>query len=108
MPWGGSAFRGRRCIRSNVAALPRAFRPRGNIVTLPRHADMSLRAMSGDSPRTCPERTRPSGSPRLRAGGCGDLVEGLGVLERREVARVAAEHLRAHCAADDLGAARLR
>src|SRR5689334_15182944 len=70
-------------------------------------AEASSRAIPAPIPRP-PPVTRAT-CPSRRSAGCdiGDLLQGLGVLEGREVARVGPERLGANGTPDDLRAARL-
>src|ERR671938_1280641 len=68
-------------------------------------AAASSRATSAPIPRPPPVT---SATPSSRSDDTCDLLQCLGVLERREVARVLPEDARANRAADDLRAPRLR
>src|SRR4051812_46907977 len=71
-------------------------------------ASASSRAIPAPIPR--PPPVTSATCPSRRSAGCDmfDLLQGLGVLQRREVAGVGAERLRADGSADDLRAAGLR
>src|SRR5581483_5223631 len=72
------------------------------VTTTSKPSPARARAIDAPIPRPPPVTTAVSGNGGL------DRLEGLGVLERRQVARVGAERLRLHGAADDLRRARLR